>query len=107
MKNITIKSSDNFENTIQVFKKTIIEIQDIFDREDVNMDKIDSTKVWTSDTQKEITLKYKELKSDYSNIIDSLNNYVSFMSKALDAYKTYENSLDNLIDSSSVNLNVN
>ncbi len=107
MKNITIKSSDNFEKTIEVFKKTIIEIQDIFDREDVNMDKIDSTKVWTSDTQKEITLKYKELKSDYSNIIDSLNNYVSFMSKTLDAYKTYENSLDNLIDSSSVNLNVN
>lgn len=107
MKNITINSSDDFEKTIDVFKKTIIEIQDIFDKEDVNMDKIDSTKIWTSDTQKEITLKYKDLNSEYSGIIDSLNNYVGFMDRALDSYKTYERSLDSLIDSSSTDLNVN
>ena len=107
MKNIVIKSSNDFEKVIEVFKKTTIDIQDIFDRENVNMNKIDSTKVWTSSTQKEITIKYNELKDDYDDIINSLNNYVTFMERALDSYKSYERSLNNLIDSNDTNLNVN
>lgn len=107
MKNIVIKSSNDFEKVIDVFKSTIIDIQDIFDRQNINMNKIDSTKVWTSSTQKEITVKYNELKEEYDDIIYSLNNYVTFMNSALDTYKSYENSLNNMIDSNDTNLNVN
>ena len=107
MMNITINDSDKFEETIEVFKNTIIEIQDIFDKQNNNMLKIDDTEVWNSDTERVITSKYNELKNDYPNIIESLNNYVSFMNNTVESYKKIEKDIDSSVDKNLDNLNVN
>ena len=107
MKTITINDSNKYEDTIEVFKNTIIEIQDIFDKQNIDMDKINGTEIWNSDTQKIITTKYNKLKPEYDKIIESLNNYVSFMNNTINSYKKLEDTINNSIDTNIDNLNVN
>ena len=107
MKTITINDSNKYEDTIEVFKNTIIEIQDIFDKQNIEMDKINGTEIWNSDTQKIITTKYNKLKPEYDKIIESLNNYVSFMNNTINSYKKLEDTIKSSIDTNIDNLNVN
>ena len=107
MKTITINDSKKYEDTIEVFKNTIIEIQNIFDKQNIDMDKINGTEIWNSDTQKIITTKYNKLKPEYDKIIESLNNYVSFMNNTINSYKKLEDTIKSSIDTNIDNLNVN
>ena len=107
MNQITITDSAQFEDVIKTFEQTLFKIQDIFANERRNIEEINGTSTWTSETQKVIYEKFKLLEKNFSPIEQSLKIYINFMKKTLQDYKNIEAHIDRSAQESSVQLDVN
>lgn len=104
---IKISDTNRFENIISNIEVSSIKISEIFDRTDTNMERINGTDTWNGITQEECYNKYKELSSNYGSINDSLKIYTNFMRQIVDNYKNVENQLNNNINESTTQLDIN
>lgn len=104
---IVITDSGKFENIINNFNNAIVNIEKVFENENNNFKKIDSTDLWNSDLQKCITNKYNELSRNYGDIDDALKTLSNFMKNTLDAYKRLEDKLQSDMTDNNEQLDVN
>lgn len=98
MGKIILKSESDFENSIDEVVAIKGEIERLLELQDTEFDKIDETSIWTSPTQKDLIIKYKDLKNSKIDIDDSLNNYVSFMRSSLERYRSINTQREYNID---------
>ena len=107
MNKIIIEDSAKFEEIITRFEDNIKKIQEVFENENNNFEKIDSKETWTGLTQNSVVEKYNALKNNYDNIINSLNTYLTFMKKALKGYEDIDNKINLKIEEYENELNIN
>lgn len=86
------------QNTISALENEIKKLDVLFQRQDSNFALLQDSTVWYSPAREECINKYKELSNQYSNIINSLNNYKGFLSSACEAYKQYDATIDKAAD---------
>lgn len=104
---IRINDSAKFESIVNNIEVSSNNIEQLFQRVTENMKKIDDTDIWTGLAQKEFSIKYNDLASNYSAINSSLDTYISFMRQTLEDYKEFENQTYKDVDTNNVQLNVN
>lgn len=107
MNQIVITDSAQFEEVIKTIEQTLPKIHDIFENEKRNIEEINGTSTWTSETQKVIYEKFKMLANNFTPIDDSLNIYLKFLKKTLQDYKNFEAHVDKAAEASSIQLDVN
>lgn len=107
MNSILINNTMEFEKEINSLQSSLSRIKDIFQKENVNMNKIDNTDIWSGKTQQSITEKYDELKENFPVIEESLENYIKFLRLTLENYKNTEIKINTNIDNVQKKLNVN
>ena len=91
MSSTIIKDEQKFKENYEQFESSLIKIKDIFEKQNNEFNSINETEIWTSDTQKDMIVKYNELKDCYEPIEDSLNNFINFMKKVLSDYQRLNN----------------
>lgn len=104
MNSILINNTMEFEKEINSLQSSLSRIKDIFQKENVNMNKIDNTDIWSGKTQQSITEKYDELKENFPVIEESLENYIKFLRLTLENYKNTEIKINTNIDNVQKNL---
>lgn len=107
MNGVVIENSDEFEALINSFENSTNKIKDIFNNEKNEIEKINSTDVWSGDTQKVIYDKNKMLQENFDPIVEALDYYVLFMKKVVSDYKAFENKINQNAEVNSDELNVN
>ncbi len=107
MNGVVIENSDEFEALINSFETSTNKIKDIFNNEKNEIEKINSTDVWSGDTQKVIYDKNKMLQENFDPIVEALDYYVLFMKKVVSDYKAFENKTNQNAEVNSDELNVN
>ena len=107
MNGVVIENSDEFEALINSFETSTNKIKDIFNNEKNEIEKINSTDVWSGDTQKVIYDKNKMLQENFDPIVEALDYYVLFMKKVVSDYKAFENKINQNAEVNSDELNVN
>ena len=107
MNGVVIENSDEFEALINSFENSTNKIKDIFNNEKNEIEKINSTDVWSGDTQKVIYDKNKMLQENFDPIVEALDYYVLFMKKVVSDYKAFENKTNQNAEVNSDELNVN
>ena len=107
MKNrIVITDSNAFENVILEFEKELSGIKEIFDNEDKNNANIDGTDIWRGKMQQALCGKYKELATNYSPLVESIEIYIMFLKKTIEEYKKMDQDLSNQADTLAERLDV-
>ncbi len=104
---IKITSSSDFENIIANMEKHYNNVNQIFQREDKNMERINQTEAWAGDTQEVVYNKYQELKENYNPILNSLQTYINFMKQTVSDYKELEGKINSDADNNASELDVN
>ena len=107
MNHIVIEDSNEFENIIAKFEDSYKIIKDTFDNEKKNIETINSTDVWSGDTQKVIYNKHTELQKNFTPIEEALELYIEFLKKTLSDYKAFEAKTNENITSNDQELDVN
>lgn len=107
MNSVVIENSDEFESLINSFEISANKIKDIFNNEKNEIEKINSTDVWSGDTQKVVYDKNKMLQENFDPIVEALDYYVLFMKKVVSDYKAFENKTKQNAEVNSDELNVN
>ena len=92
MSRIEIKDSARFEQIIDNFSNGIANLEIVFEKQNTNFNKIETTDIWKGDLQDAVSLKYKQLSNGYDNVIKSLRTLNQFMITTLNSYKEFENS---------------
>ena len=87
MSNIVLQSENEFEDSIKQLNDIKLEIARILELQDKEIEKINDTRIWSSDAERALCSKYNTLKEKYTDIDDSLNNYIKFMETTLDKYR--------------------
>ncbi len=107
MNHIVIEDSNEFENIIKKFEISYKKIKETFAKEKGNIESINSTDVWSGETQKVIYNKHHELQKNFEPIEEALNLYIEFMKKTLDDYKAFETKTNENILQNEQELDVN
>ncbi len=107
MNKIVITSSEEFEGVISSLEQSLARIRDIFDIEEKDYKKIDSTDTWTGASQKVISVKLQELSRNYEPICYSLDLYIRFLKKTLADYKAMNEAIDRNAEEMAQQLDVN
>lgn len=106
MSKIVLKNENEFEDSIKKLNNIKEEIDKILELQNKEIDKINDTRVWTSDAERALYSKYNSLKNNYTDIDDSLNNYIKFMETTLDKYRGIDTQRNTNIDDNQNELNV-
>ena len=107
MNKIVITSSEEFEGVISSLEQSLARIRDIFDIEEKDYKKIDSTDTWTGASQKVISVKLQELSRNYEPICYSLDLYIRFLKKTLADYKAMNEAINRNAEEMAQQLDVN
>ena len=107
MNHIIIEDSNEFENIIAKFEDSYKVVKDTFENERKNIESINSTDIWTSDTQRVIYNKHTELQNNFGPIEEALELYIEFLKKTLSDYKAFEAKTMENMSSNEQELNVN
>ena len=75
---VIINDENKFENIILSIETEAQKINEIFEKNNNIIDKINGTDEWNGIVQEEFINKYKELSSNYNNINESLKTYIKY-----------------------------
>ena len=103
-----IASIEHFDSIVNNLNGSLSRIRNIFNEEKSSVNTIlNSSSEWKGKAQVSAMDKYNELSSTYQSIIQSLENYIKFLSNASNSYKAFDNSVNRNIDDNMSFLNVN
>ena len=103
-----IKSETKFEEIINDLEKSIIRIENIFNNEVNNTNKIDGNNdTWMGITQEVTYDKLLQVQKNYNPILESLDNYTKFLRMTLQNYMEFENNISRNEEKNEVELEVN
>ena len=103
-----IKSETKFEEIINDLEKSIIRIENIFNNEVNNTNKIDGNNdTWMGVTQEVTYDKLLQVQKNYNPILESLDNYTKFLRMTLQNYMEFENNISRNEEKNEVELEVN
>ena len=104
---IIINDFDRIEGIIETLKGIEQRIEEIFEEEKNNIERINKTDIWTGKTQEKTYEKLFVMKEDHAPIEEMLKEHILFLTKAESDYKTLELKLEKDIDDNGNNLIVN
>lgn len=106
MNNLLIKDSIMFENVIDKLENSYQNIANIFEEEQIYIERINQTEIWTSESQKVIYKKYKELEQNYDLIKETFKIHINFLRNTLDSYtKLEEHLIQNIQGNDNLDIN--
>ncbi len=105
--NIFISDFGQFEEVITSLKGSYKRIQDIFNSERSNAERINATDTWTGPAQKALHGKYIDLMKNFGTIEYSLDLYIKFIEKTLEDYKLLDENMKNNLEEHTSALDVN
>ena len=107
MNKIVISDNAQFRAIIQEMKDSASKIDDIFDRETSDYEKINATDTWTGRSQRATYSQLKKLSQNYDPIRYSLALYIRFLEKTIDDYEKVEQAIKDNAEEFSEELKVN
>ena len=84
---LVIKNIGEFQEVIDELKTSLNNLNNIFDRQNNNVTRINQTEVWSGSAAKSFHDKYVQLNKNYPQIAYSLDLYIKFLEKTLEDYK--------------------
>jgi hypothetical protein len=105
---ISIHSIEDFDRIVSNLNNCLNNIKQSFDIESKSMNEIfDDPKSWSGKSRDKANEKYEIITKVHPNVIESLQNFVTFLEDTSNRYKELEKSTNDAIDKYSEELNVN
>lgn len=108
MKSNLSMNTESLANITSELEKKVMEVKEIFNNIDNKMKSFDGTSdIWRGKTQESVYNSYQTISNEFPIITEQLDNYNKFLKTTVENYISAENNIDNSIDSSSDDLDVN
>ena len=108
MSNITITSTEEFEDSVNKLNGYLNEIRDLFNEENKSINEVLSNPhAWSGNARNTASDKYTELSNMYPQITESLENFIRFLATTVENYKEFEQSVITNLENNSDTLDVN
>ncbi len=104
---IEIKNPAELQEAINQLKSSLKVLNDIFSSQNKNVERINSTPVWSGAASEAVYFKYKQLNANYNQISYSIDLYIKFLEKTLEDYNRLIKEQAKNIDAMAENLDVN
>ena len=104
---IIISDTFEFQRLIDILNSSLDRINDLFEKEKLEMENINATDIWTGEVQKRTYDKYQQLSKSYDSVSESLGIYIKFLQNTVDQYINAEETIDRNIETNSDNIDVN
>ena len=108
MKSNLSMNTESLASITSELEKKVVEVKEIFNNIDNKMKNFDGTSdVWRGKTQDALYKSYQTISKEFPIIIEQLDNYNKFLRTTIENYISAENNIDDSIDASSDDLDVN
>lgn len=105
--NLVIKNYQEFEETLTELEDSLRKMEDVFDSQIKNTEKINRTEIWTGYSQSAMYDKLSTLNGNYEPIRNSLELYVRFLKKTKEDYRLMMEAQNANIEAAAEELTVN
>lgn len=83
------------QNAIILLDNETKKLRELFNKQDNNFRLLEDNQMWNGTSNQSCILKYKDASEKYEDILSNLDKYKQFLSNALEAYKSINDSANN------------